>query len=487
MSWAEPTTILRAIARIVPAVAGEDWQAKEIGPIVERNAITWLVSVWILCLAAEGAVCLRVSDLSPTHGRAGPHGPVGLIGMEMECTAGERWQAVEFTMLGPTLRPEHVRPVSPSLTDKHGRLRDHSGFSIFRLTHDDGGFSASNALPSQNDKPVTLTDAKAVDLSRWPRVRIALPPQPGEEARRQRFAIAIRLARKPPVDGTSFRARLDRVVFDRNTPWMAPLVTRPLVVDTSPPALSLACKPASSAKPGQPFTLTVNADEPLACPPQVIFRPKGAALANDNRGRPMNRHGRDWQLTLRPLRRLTPNGAPENGPVSYTTWPQSIRPRYADDGRKLLDGECRPSWFVGKALQWRNTERVDIVMDLGRRRSVEAARIWVSYLQGKPLVTCETAVNADGPWQAAAVGRPPVLGRGRAFSQPVNSVWLDMAPRDARFVRFRLTEHPGPQVTEVEVFGEPGALTSGTWEIVVRAWDLAWNHTTKTQLIKVKR
>jgi len=444
--------------------------------------------VVLACAVAQATVCVRVSDLSPVSGRIGARaGAVALFGIEVETTAGERWQAVEFTVVGSALRPESFRAPAPSLTDKHGRLRDHSGFSIFRLSHGDGVFSASNALPSQNDKPVTLADAAAVDLSLWPRVRITLPAELGGAPGRQRFAVAARLAKKPPREGTSFRARLDRVVFDRHTPWLTPLVTRLLVVDTKGPVLTLACTPASPLEPGQRFALTVKANEPLACPPQVLFRPKGAPLANDGRGHPMAAHGEEWQLALRPLQRLTPNGNPKDSPVRYTTWPQSISPQYADDGQKLLDGECRPSWFVGKALQWRKTPRVDIVVDLGRSRSVEAARIWIPYRQGSPLVTCETAESATGPWAAPATGRPPIVGRGLAFSQPVNHVWLELPKRSARFVRFRLTEYSSPQVSEVEVFGEPEGLLAGPWEIAIRAWDSAWNRTTKTQMIEVKR
>ena len=441
----------------------------------------------LLACAVQATVCVRVSDLSPSAGRVGARGgAVALFGVEVETTAGERWQAVEFTMVGSALRLAHFRAPGPSLTDKHGRLRDHSGFSIFRLTHGDGMFSASNALPSQNDKPVTLANAAAVDLSLWPRVRIALPAELGGGPGRQRFAVAVRLAKKPPPVGMSFRARLDRVVFDRHTPWLSPLVTRSLVVDTKAPTLALAGLPASPISPGQRFTLTLKANESLACPPQVLFRRQGAALANDGRGQPMVPHGKEWQLMLRPLQRLTPNGNPKDSPVRYTTWPQSIAPQYADDGQKLFDGECRPTWFVGKALQWRKTPRVDIVVDLGRSRSVEAARIWIPYRHGTPLVTCETAAAATGPWAAPVTGRPPDLGRGLAFSQPVNSVWLELPKRSARFVRFRLTEYVSPQVSEVEVFGEPEALPAGPWEIAVRAWDSAWNRTTKTQTIEVK-
>jgi len=30
-------------------------------------------------------------------------------------------------------------------------------------------------------------------------------------------------------------------------------------------------------------------------------------------------------------------------------------------------------------------------------------------------------------------------------------------------------------------------LLAGPWEIAIRAWDSAWNRTTKTQMIEVKR
>ena len=449
-----------------------------------RSCLPATVAALGLALQVWSAVILSVSDLTPEHGRISHCAAVGLFAIEVDVTEGEQWRALELTVLGNDLKPGHLRPPSPSVTDKHGRLRDHSGFAIARLTHDDGWLFADNAHPSWNDRAVTLEDAEAIDLSSWPRVRIQLPPGIHELPRPHVFGVAVRLSGEPPPEGMSFRARLDRIELDRNTPWITPFVTRFLAVDTRPPTLTLTVEPPPPLKPGVPSRFVVTASEPLHGPPQLTFRPQGQKLETDGRGRPMRPEGKAWTLGVTPLLRLTPNGQDDPAPVSYSTDPAPIT-LYPDDGRNLLNGDCRPSWFVGKAVAWRHTPRADIMVDLGTAHDVHAAQLWIPYLQDTPRVEVATGPSVAGPWTAAGSSTPPKLGRGPEFSQPVNQAWLELSPREARFVRFRLTGHTAPQVTEVVAFGDPESVPAGPWKAVVRAWDQALNRTVKTFPLEV--
>lgn len=455
-------------------------------PKLSRTLFHRLAAATVLCLAlpARASVMVRVTDLTPEHGRVSHRAAVGLFRIEADVTEAEHWDALELTLLGNDLRAEHFRPPSPSVADKHGRLRDHSGFAVFRLTHDDGWLFADNAHPNWNDKAVTLENATAIDLSCWPHIRIELPPGIHQLPQPHVFGVAIRLARTPPPDGLSFRVRLDRIAFDRNTPWIAPLVSRRLTVDTRPPVLALTADPPAPLKPGVRHRFIVTANEPLHGPPQIVLRPRGQSLEADGRGHPMQAEGKAWTLGLTPLLRLTSNGTDGPSPVSYALDPAPIT-QYPDDGRNLLNGDCRPSWFVGKVVQWRHTPRADVLVDLGGTHDVHAAQIWIPYLQETPRVDVATAPSPDGPWTAAGVSTPPRLGRGPEFSQPVNQAWTAFAAHTARFVRWRLSGHPAPQVAEIVVYGDPDAVPAGPWEAVVRAWDQALNHAAKTLPLEV--
>lgn len=457
----------------------------------QRSAQIGPWSAWMLVAAvsAHCAVCVRMAAPVPEPTDAQPVShrvAFALFEIDIQCTAGEQWQAVEFTLLGKGLKPEHFRAPAPGVTDKHERLRDRSGFGVFQLTHDDAGFLADNAQPAQNEKPVTLDSAESVDLSAWPRVCIRMPETVAQLPPPQRFAIAARLAKTPPPQGLRFRARLERLQFSRNTPWLDPVVAAPRVVDCRPPTLSLTLNPEPPVQPGASVILTVAADEPLAAQPQVLFHPNGEALRHDNRGRlmPETDSGK-WRLTLTPRKRLTPNRHPEQSTARYTL---SIPPiaRYADDGVRLFDGECRPSWFAAGALQWRNLRRVDVLVDLGDVRMVEALRVWVPYLNPGTLeLTCATAAVEPGPWSEEPTQRLAGYGRSLAFSIPLNRLDVNLSPREARFVRFTFTGHASPQITEIEVLGDSTSCPTGPWDVVVRAWDRAWNYTVQTLTVEV--
>jgi len=448
-------------------------------------------SVWMLltAVAAHGAVCVRVADPVQTRTTAQPVShrvAFALFSVELDCTDGEQWQTAEFTLLGNGLKPEHFRAAAPGVIDEHRRLRDRSGFGVFQLTHDDAGFLADNALPGQNDRPITLDSADAIDFSAWPRVRISLPNSIADLPPPHRFAIAARLNKVPPPNGLTFRARLERLHFSRNSPWLNPLVTAPRVVDCRPPTLELTLTPESPVQPGTSMLLTVTAGEPLAASPQVLFNPQGALLRHDNRGRLMEEtDGGTWRLSLTPRKRLTPNGHAEHSPVRYTLSTPPLQ-RYADDGRRLFDGECRPSWFAGGALQWRNVRSIDVLLDLGDVHVVEAVRAWIPYLNPGTLeLNCTTAASMSGAWSEERKQRLADYGRSLAFSIPLNRLDIAFHPREARFVRFAFTGHASPQITEIEVLGDSASCPAGLWEITIRAWDRAWNHTLKKLTVEV--
>ena len=424
----------------------------------------------------RGAVRVSVLDLSPAHGRVrAKSGAVPTLGFDVVTTAGERLRLVRFTVVGRgAIVPElsHFLPKDTSWLDKARRLRGRSGFAVYHCSRDDR-FYADSVLPGMNDFPVTLDAPEAIDVSRWPQVRIAMPEELPETMGRVRYCLVIRTSKRAP-HGMRFRVRLDGIEFDRSGPWLFPAATRLLVLDTKPPEIEVRLKPRPQVRAGELVRFRLTADEPLACPPQLrVLRPDYSPV-DLARGAPMQRVADAYVAAFRPLALLTQNGRTASPPIRYTNYPKPI-PRYRDDGRCLINGDCRYSWLAKGAVTWRNTERVEITFDLGGDHAVEMARAYVSSAMSGVNMAVATAAVVKGPWSDDTPAALPKFGRGHAFNPPLNIIEASLVPRPARWVRLRLTGQTSIQITEVEILGDRDRAPVGKYFAKFRVCDQALN------------
>lgn len=423
-------------------------------------------------------VCVSVRDISPAHGLIRPRsGAVPTMAFDLRTTAGERLRAVQFSIVaraGVEPRPEHFLPPATSQPDPHRRLRRRSGFAVFHCTSG-REFYADCALPSLNDQPVPLDSPEAIDLSLWPRVQIRLPEAltpPAAGRAPAHYCIVLQTSRSA-ARGMAFAVRLEGLEFDRNTPWLRPTVSRTLRVDAQPPRLKIRLDPGPKVAVGQPVTFRVEADEPLAFAPQWRVLPPGYRPRDLGRGAAMRPGRGGFEAEWLPLALLTSNGA-ATPTVRYWHDPKPI-PRYADDGRCLINADCRYSWLAKGAVTWRNAPRVEITFDLAAEHEVRRVRSYVTNKRSGLLMAVETALARPGPWSRAGRAAAPEFGRGPEFNPPLNVVEAAVAPTRARWVRLRFTGQTSLQVTEVEILGDPAQARTGRYTALFSACDRAGN------------
>ena len=445
-------------------------------PSVKEPRLTVLLTIALPASAGLAMVSVRPFDMSPAHGRVrAGSGAVPTVAFGTSSMAGERLQAVHFSIVGcgpiePQL--EHFLAPNTSWLDKAKRQRKKSGYAIHRCTRDDR-FYADSVLPGMNDLPVVLDGVEAIDLSRWPRVRIGLPAKLPDSAGRVRYCVALRTSKAAP-HGMRFRVRLEGVDLDRNTPWVSPLATRPLIVDTRPPRVEVKAEPGRRVRPGDSVTFRLTADETLAFAPHLRVQRPDYTPTDLGRGVAMRREGEAFVAAFRPLALLTHNGKVATPPIRYTHYPKPI-PRYRDDGRCLINGDCRYSWLAKGAVTWRNTERVEIKFDLGAEHEVETVRTYVSSRMSDVDLAVATSNGPGDLFSEKTTTAIPVFGRGPAFDPPLNIMESHLPPTPARWLRLRLTGQTSLQVTEVEILGDRHRAPVGQYWAHFRVYDQALN------------
>ena len=450
---------------------------------VKLLRLTALLAVALPVSSGLAMVAVRPLDMSPAHGRIrAASGAVATVGFGVSTTAGERLQAVRFTIIGSATiepRPQHFLAPNTSWLDKAKRQRKKSGYAIHRCTRDDR-FYADSVLPGMNDLPIVLESPEAIDLSRWPQVRIRLPGEFPDRVGNVRYCVAIRTSKVAPR-GMRFRVRLEAVEFDRNTPWLSPLATRPLIVDTRPPRVTIEAEPGLRVRAGESVAFRLTADEMLAFVPQFRIQRPDYTPTDLGRGVAMHREGKAFVATFRLLTLLTHNGKVATPAIRYTHYPKPI-PRYRDDGRCLINGDCRYSWLAKGAVTWRNTERVEIKFDLGAEHQIEMVRAYVSSKMSDVNLAVATAKAADAPFSKETTTAIPVFERGPAFDPPLNIIESLLVPTSARWVRLRFTGQTSIQVTEVEILGDRHRAPVGKYCAHFRVYDQALNQARDAKL-----
>ena len=444
---------------------------------------TALLALVLPASAGLAMVSVRPFDRSPAHGRIrAASGAVATVGFEVSTTAGERLRAVRLSIIGGgpiEPQPQHFLAPDTSWLDKAKRLRKRSGYAVHRCIRDDR-FYADSVLPWMNDFPVVLDSPDAIDLSRWPQVHVRLPEELPDGVGSVCYCVAIRTS-KAVAHGMRFRVRLDGVELDQNTPWLSPLATRPLIVDTRPPRVKIEAEPGRRIRAGDSVTFRLTADETLAFAPQFRVQRPDYTPTDLGRGVAMQGEGKAFVAIFRPLALLTHNGKVATPPIRYTHHPKPI-PRYRDDGRCLINGDCRYSWLAKGAVTWRNAERVEMKFDLGATRQLETVRAYVSSRMSDVNLAVACARASGAPFTKETMTAIPIFERGPAFDPPLNIIESLLAPTSARWVRLRFTGQTSIQVTEVEILGDRHRAPVGQYCARFRVYDQALNQARDARL-----